>query len=198
MDIEPGTHVVLGGTGVIGSVTVAALTARGAEVVAVSRDPQPDRAVSRVGADLRDAEPVDHVLADAAVAYLTAGLPYSSRAWRCQWPVIVRNTVDACMRHDVHLVYFDNVYAYGPVDGPMTETSPVRPTTRKGRARADALDIIESARTERGLSCTVGRSADFYGPGAATSVYNAFVLDKIATGGAPSWLIDADLLFKVT
>ena len=29
-----------------------------------------------------------------------------------------------------HLVYFDNVYAYGRIDAPMTESSPIQPSSR--------------------------------------------------------------------
>lgn len=45
---------------------------------------------------------------------------------------------------------------------------------------------------------TVGRSADFYGPGAGTSVFNTFVLDRLAAGRKGTWLYDADQPHSLT
>ena len=81
-------------------------------------------------------------------------------------------------------MYFDNVYVYGRPDAPMTESTPIRPTSRKGRLRAELLRMLEAARDERGLDLTIARAADFYGPGATTSVFNMFVIDRVAAGEA--------------
>ncbi|MEO8908098.1 MAG: NAD-dependent epimerase/dehydratase family protein, partial [Microbacteriaceae bacterium] len=187
-----GTHVVLGGNGVAGRETVRALLARGEPTVSVGRKPSTlDGAESRL-ADLLDAADVSRALSGAAVAYLTVGLPYSSRVWAAQWPVIVRNVIDAAVANGTHLVYLDNVYAYGRVHGPMTERTAIDPNSRKGQIRADVLRALESAKAERGLIVTVARSADFYGPGATTSVFNAFVIDRIRAGKDATWFFDAD------
>ncbi len=37
----------------------------------------------------------------------------------------------------------------------------------------------------------MGRRADFYGPGATTSVFNTCVLDKAAAGKTPTWFFAA-------
>jgi nucleoside-diphosphate-sugar epimerase len=132
------------------------------------------------------------VLAGADVAYFTAGLPYAARVWAKQWPVMLSNTIDAAIEHKTHLVYFDNVYAYGRSDGPMTETTPINPVSKKGRVRANALRALDTAASDRGLIFSVGRSADFYGPGASTSVFNTFAINRIAAAKDGTWLIDAD------
>lgn len=191
------SHVVLGGNGVVGRETLHALLAAGTEAVCVGRRPSTAAGARSVTADLLNAADVSRSLQGAEVAYLTAGVPYSTRAWAEQWPVIVRNTIDAAIQHDTHLVYFDNVYTYGPVDGVMTEESPRAPQSRKGRIRAAALHALDEAAT-RGLKVTVGRSADFYGPGAATSAFNTFALDKIAAGKSGTWLLDADQPHSLT
>jgi nucleoside-diphosphate-sugar epimerase len=108
--------------------------------------------------------------------------------WRRDWPRIMRGAIDACLAGGIRLVYFDNVYAYGKVDGPMTESSPIRPTSRKGAIRAELLRMLADA---RGLDCIIGRGADFYGPGATTSVFNIMALEKVAAGKTPTWLLDA-------
>lgn len=80
----------------------------------------------------------------------------------------------------------------------MTEQTPVWPTSKKGRVRADAIRALETARDERGLQVTVGRSADFYGPGATTSMINGFVIGPVAAGKHCTWLLDADLPHSLT
>lgn len=199
-------HVVLGSTGVVGRETLAALDAAGLPSLAVSRsgaDPRsrPPHASPSVhagpatsaslAADLRDAASTHRALESAAVAYLTVGLPYSLKEWRSAWPLVMRNTIDACVANGTHLVFFDNVYAYGVADGAMTEATPIRPSSKKGAVRASLLRMLEEAARDEGLVFTVGRSADFYGPAASTSVFNSFVIDPIGAGKQPTWLLDA-------
>jgi len=191
-------HVVLGATGVVGRETVSALTAANVAVTAVSRSGSPVGGAGARAADLRDGGAVAGVLDGASVAYLTVGLPYTLKAWRADWPTVVRNTIDGCVASGAHLVYFDNVYAYGRADQPMTEATPIRPASRKGELRASLLEMLDEAARERGLVVTVGRSADFYGPGASTSVFNTFALDSIRAGKRPTWLFDAGLPHSMT
>jgi nucleoside-diphosphate-sugar epimerase len=150
-----------------------------------------------VSADLRDAASVRRAVAGAEVAYLTVGLPYRTRDWRKDWPTIMSNAIDACIASGAHLVYFDNVYAYGRVDGPMTEATPIRPSSTKGQIRAGLLHQLDAGR-QRGLISTVGRSADFYGPGATTSSFNAMALDRVAAGKEPTWLLDSSQPHSMT
>lgn len=63
--------------------------------------------------------------------------------------------------------------------------------SKKGQVRAAALRTLADA-SARGLTVTTARSADFYGPGAATSVFNTFALNRIAAGNDGTWLVDAD------
>ena len=191
------THVVLGGNGVVGRETLAALVAAGHTPTSVGRRPSTADGVVPLVADLLDHEDVHRALRGADVAYLVAGLPYSSRVWARQWPVILRNVTDVAAEQGTHLVHLDNVYAYGPVDGPMTEDTPIRPGSRKGRVRAAGLDLLARA-AARGDDVTTARSADYYGPGATTSVFNGFVLDKVAAGRRSTWLYDADQPHSLT
>lgn len=184
-------HVVLGGSGCVGAATVAALVERGVDVVSVARSAQQERrGVQNVKADLLDADSTRAAIASAAVVYLTAAVPYSTRAWREQWPTIMRNTIAACLEADAPLVFLDNVYAYGPVDGPMVESDEYRPTTRKGRLRHELLRMLENS-VPRGLRYSIVRSADFYGPGASTSVFTTMMVDNVVAGKPPVWMFDA-------
>jgi nucleoside-diphosphate-sugar epimerase len=189
-------HIVLG-AGVVGRETAEALREGGKEVTVTSRTPAQRDGTTAVAADLRDAASANRVLEAAEVAYFTVGLPYRTRAWRNGFPTILANTIEACITFGVHLVYFDNVYAYGKVDGPMTEDTPIRPSSVKGDIRAGLLRMLEGGR-ERGLEFTIGRSADFYGPGATTSLFNTMALDRVAAGQEPTWLIDSDQPHSMT
>lgn len=186
-------HVVLGSNGVVGRETIAALRAGGHDVRAVSRTQSatPAPGITHVAADLRDAASAARALEGADVAYLTVGLPYSTRVWRRDWPAIVQNVIDGCVAHGTRLVYFDNVYAYGRTEAPMTESTPIRPTSRKGEIRAELLRTLDASRDGRGLEVTVGRAADFYGPEATTSAFNMFAIDRAAAGKPPMWLFDS-------
>jgi nucleoside-diphosphate-sugar epimerase len=184
------THAVLGANGVVGRETITALRARGETVFSVARSAHEFVGVTSVIADLRDAASTMNALQGADVAYLTVGLPYTTRAWRRDWPTIMQNTIEASLVHGTHLVYFDNVYVYGKTDAPMTESTPILPCSKKGAVRAALLRTLETAARERGLGVTIGRSADFYGPGASTSAFNTFVIDKVAEGKSPVWLFD--------
>lgn len=183
-------HAVLGANGVVGRETVAALRAQGDTVSAVARSAPASAGANTIAADLRDAASAMRALQGADVAYLTVGVPYTTKAWRREWPTIMRNTIDACLAHGTNLVYFDNVYVYGRTDAPMTESTPIRPSSKKGAVRASLLEMLGIAR-DRGLDVTIGRSADFYGPGASTSAFNTFVIDKVAEGRSPVWLFDS-------
>lgn len=57
--------------------------------------------------------------------------------------------------------------------------------------RASLLGMLDAAARQRGLGYTVACCADFYCPGAATSVLSSFILDRIGDGEAPTWLFDA-------
>ncbi len=161
-------HVVLGARGVIGQETVAALAGTD-EVIAVARGPVvvPDGVQTRQ-ADLLDVAQARTAVAGADVVHLVAGLRYDHTVWAREWPVIVRNAAGAARNAGARLVCLDNVYAYGRVQGPMREDTPLRPISRKGRVRAEARELLLSF-----PNVVVGVAADFYGPGAHERVQSA-------------------------
>ena len=191
-------HVILGGNGPVGRETALALLRRGISPTVVARRASTIDGALSVTADLLVPEETARAVADADVAYLTVGLPYSSRVWAEQWPVVIDNAIEACLASGSRLIFLDNVYLYGPVDGAMTESTPVNPTTRKGRTRALLVRRLEEAARDRGLVYSIARSADFYGPGASTSVFNNFALDPISRGKKATWLFNADLPHSMT
>lgn len=186
-----GRHTVLGANGVIGRELSRLLRAAGHPVRQVSRSPRAEEASDEVrAADLLDAASTSEAVAGADVAYLVAGLKYDTAVWEAQWPVVMRNVIDACRRHDTALVFFDNVYAYGRVDGTMTEDTPYNPCSRKGEVRARIATTLMDAVRRGELRGMIVRAADFYGPGAVTSLTHATVVDRLRRGKRPQWIGD--------
>lgn len=141
-----------------------------------------------VSADLLDARATADAVAGSTVAYLVAGLKYDHRVWQEQWPRVMRNAIDACRRHDCALVFFDNVYAYGRVDGPMTEDTPYNPSSRKGDVRARIATTFMDEVKRGNLRGLIVRAADFYGPGATLSLTHATVARRLQARKTPQWV----------
>jgi len=130
-------QTILGANGVIGHELSRHLPAYTDRIRQVSRRPRRVHSTDDLFiADLLDAKATADAVAGSSVAYLVAGLKYDHRVWQEQWPRVMRNAIDACKRHSTALVFFDNVYAYGRVDGVMTEKTQYNPCSRKGEVRA--------------------------------------------------------------
>jgi nucleoside-diphosphate-sugar epimerase len=182
-------HTILGARGVIGRELSRALSADSIPVRQVSRAPQRRDPSDEVrSADLLDAQGTDRALAGSDVAYLVAGLKYDTAAWQDQWPRIMRNVIDACSRHNCKLVFFDNVYAYGRVNGVMTEETPFNPTSKKGEVRAKIATMLLDAMRAGTVRGMIVRAADFYGPHALLSMTHAVVFERIRDGKTPQWI----------
>jgi hypothetical protein len=95
-------------------------------------------------ADLTGESEVGGVVEPSSLVYLLAGLPYNTAIWREQWPVVMRNAIAACKAHNASLIFFDNVYMYGRVHGPMKEDTPMNPCSRKGEIRAQIAALLLS------------------------------------------------------
>jgi len=194
-----GTHTILGAGGVIGRELSRALAAASIPVRQVSRTPKPHAASDEVRtADLLDAAAVDVAVKESEVAYLVAGLRYDTAVWREQWPRVMRNAIDACSRHRCKLVFFDNVYAYGRVNGPMTEETPFNPTSKKGEIRAEIATMLLDAMRSGAVQGMIARAADFYGTGAALSMTHSVVFERIRAGKTPQWLGDPNAIHTFT
>lgn len=140
--------------------------------------------------DLTDERDVKRAVEGADVAYLTVGLPYRKKVWSALWPMVMENTIKACQKNNVKLVFFDNIYMYDRDHLElMTEETPIRPTSVKGQVRTDIHQMFMRA-VERGwIEGLVARSADFYGPSIKQNgVVNELVFNPLAQGKKASWL----------
>ena len=182
---------ILGAGGSIGNDLAKELAALGHKLRLVSRRIRPVAGpVETVAADLADLQQAVDAVAGSAVVHLLVGLKYDIRDWTLLWPRIMANVIEACKRAGAKLAFFDNVYMYGRVDGPMTEETPFRPCSRKGEVRARIAATLLDEIKAGNLTALIARSADFYGPGARNSVANLLVFEKLAQGGRAMWLVN--------
>ncbi len=191
-------HLIIG-DGVIGRATAQALRARGQNVCLGSRTPATnDRPHLRL--DALDGATLQAAASGASHIHLTLGLPYRAAVWERDWPRIMQNAIDAALAHGAGLVWFDNIYAYGPLplQVPMRENHPLVPPSRKGRVRAALLDMLRDAGDRHGLRWLVARSADFYGPDVRLSILYAAAIERQLQGRTAFWLGDPDARHSFT
>jgi NAD dependent epimerase/dehydratase family. len=184
-------HTILGAGGVIGTELVKELAPSGKPIRLVARNPTATAGIAQVvAADVSDLHQTISAVNGSSVVYLLVGLKYDVNVWRELWPRVMRNAIEACKRANAKLIFFDNVYMYGKVTGPMTEETPFNPSSRKGEIRARIATMLLDEMKAGGVRALIARSADFYGPGAKTSVANVLVLDKLVKRQKASWLVN--------
>lgn len=183
-------HTILGANGNIAKVVSAELHQKGITVRQLSRNPQkvnPDDEL--FPGDLLDAKSVSEAVSGSRVVYLLAGIQYKASIWERKWPIIMRNTLDACIAHGARLVFFDNMYAYDPAHvGNLTEDTPLNPKSRKGKVRKQILEMLWGEVKAGKLQALVARAADFYGPDARNSVLHELVINKMKAGKSAQYL----------
>lgn len=177
--------VVFGATGGIGRALTEELVRQGRRV----------RAVSRSGAGIHGAEPIaiDASQPDAAAA-AAAG---AAVVYHCvnpgytQWPELLppvsRSILHAAQATGAKLVYADNLYAYGPVEGPMREDFPAVATGRKGRTRVAVAAEMLAAQRDGRVRVAIARASDYYGPHGANSNAGEPVFGRAVAGKRPFW-----------
>jgi nucleoside-diphosphate-sugar epimerase len=176
---------VLGAGGSVADEVVGVLTGRGEQVRRVSRN-QPQS--GGMAADLTDRDQAVRAVEGSSVALLLAGLKYDHKIWQEMWPRIMANTIEACERAGAKLIFLDNVYMYGKVDGAMTEETPFRPCSKKGEVRAQIATMLIREWQAGNITGLIARSADFYGPSCRNGVANLLVFDKLAKGKRAQWI----------
>jgi len=182
---------ILGGGGSIGNELAKLLIAKKQPLRIVGRKPRPTHGVTEtVAADLTHKDQTIRAVAGSSIVYLLVGLKYDHEVWQETWPCIMSNAIEACKGAGAKLIFFDNVYMYGRVSGPMTEETPFNPCTKKGEVRAKIATTLINEGKSGALTAMIARSADFYGPDALNSVPNRLVFEPFAHKQKASWLVN--------
>jgi nucleoside-diphosphate-sugar epimerase len=185
---------ILGANGNIAKVLSSELRSERNILRQVSRNPTSVHPGDElVKADLLNASQVSEAVKGSEIVFLVAGVTYKTAIWKHDWPIIMRNTLDACIAHGAKLVFFDNMYALDPAQVVhLTEETPLNPQSEKGKVRKQILEMLWKEVKSGKLKAIVARAADFYGPGANNSVLNELVINRMKAGKNPQWLYSGD------
>jgi nucleoside-diphosphate-sugar epimerase len=186
------THAVLGAAGGTGSAVVRELAARGPQVRAVTRRGAADapEGVEQVAADVGTAEGARRACEGAAVVYHCAQPPYTK--WAELFPPMTSAVLEGAAAAGAKLVFADNLYVYGPPDGPMTEETPQRAPGKKGRTRVEMANAVLGAHADGKVRATIGRASDYYGPRGTTSTVGDNLMKPAVQGKRTRWLGSLD------
>ncbi|MBQ0894437.1 NAD-dependent epimerase/dehydratase family protein [Micromonospora sp. U56] len=157
-------HVIVG-SGPVGTATARLLAERGERVrVVTRRGSGPEHpAVERVAADAAAADRLTALTEGADALYNCANPAY--HRWPTDWPPLAGALLTAAERTGAVLATVGNLYGYGPVDGPMTEQTPLAATGTKGRVRNRMWTEALAAHRAGRARVTEVRGSDYLGAG---------------------------------
>jgi nucleoside-diphosphate-sugar epimerase len=197
--------VVLGGTGYAGMATTEALASEGHQVISVSRGVHKggisnNKFNSRLGiayaqADMFDTPTMQSIIAGAD-SVVCCAVPYYTR-WSQEFPAFTDALIRLMEKSDALLVFCDNVYAYGPEAKQMNEMTPLLSMGQKGIVRKKSQEQLESAHAKKQLRLTIGKAADFIGPGVDYPHYEK-MFQAILAGKRPMIIGDGKSLHSVS
>jgi nucleoside-diphosphate-sugar epimerase len=183
-------HTIFGAGGSIGNPLAYELLKAKENVRLVSRSNFSIPGAESFKADLFSYQETLNSIRSSDVVYLVVGLPYDLKVWTEWWPKVMKNTIDACKEVTAKLIFFDNVYMYGRVDGKMTETTPYNPCSKKGEIRAKIALMLQEEMKKKNIIACIARAADLYGPyGTKGSVPYILAIDKLLKGKKAQWLV---------
>ena len=192
-------QTILGANGTIAQELSKLLPAYTNKIRQVSRHPKRiNESDELVVADLLNFEQTEKAVAGSEITYLLAGLKYDIGVWKEQWPKVMKNTIDACKKHNSKLVFFDNVYPYGLVKGAMMEETPFNPVSKKGEVRAKIAMLLLDEIKAGNLQGMIVRAADFYGPNVLLSLTHSMVTEKLKAAKASQWMGDINRIHSFT
>ena len=191
---DTGLHVVLGAGGAVGAALMRELSRQGLAARAVSRTrPQwLPTDVPWTAADVTDAASVEAAVQGAGVVYMAAQPDYTR--WAQEFPPMLEAVVRGVGRVGARLVFADNLYSYGPVTAPLTETSVEHPGSRKGVVRLGLARTLLAAHQAGTLPVAIARASDYYGPGVQGSSVGAAFFGAVLAGKRPPWIGRTDQL----
>ncbi len=190
------SDVVVLGYGPVGRAAAALLQARGDQVTIAQRSRPVDLepGLEFVGCDILDKVSVATAVARAPQIVVAIGFPYDGTTWLRDWPIAMRNLIAACEASGARMVFFDNLYMYGPQTAPLVETMAVTDFGRKPRARAMITRLWESAAAEGRVRVAALRAPDFCGPGVRQSHLGDTSFAAIAQGKPAMLMAQPDVL----
>jgi nucleoside-diphosphate-sugar epimerase len=183
---------VIFGFGQVGQSLARELTGRGRKVRVVSRSgrgPVID-GVDHVAGDATSPAFCRAVCTGAEVVYLCLNAPYDR--WAQEFPPLQEAVLAGAEASASKLVVLENVYMYGPHDGPLTESLPHAATDVKGVTRSKMSEALLAAHRSGRVRVAIGRASDFFGPGVVASQLGERAFAPLVAGKAVQMIGDPD------
>jgi nucleoside-diphosphate-sugar epimerase len=171
-------HVIVG-AGAVGTATATLLAERGERVRVLSRrGGGPEHpAIERIAADATDADRLAILAAGAAALYNCANPPYHQ--WLTAWPPLATALLTAAERSGAVLATASNLYGYGPVDVPITPSTPLAATQPKLKLRAQMWFDAQAAHQAGRIRATEVRASDYI---EANSIFGIVLVKPLVAG----------------
>jgi nucleoside-diphosphate-sugar epimerase len=165
-----GTMNIVFGTGPLGYAVAEELLARGQSVTLVNRSGQGDipEGAALVKADVTNPERTREVCKNVRTVFHCAMPPYTQ--WPELYPAITYGIMKGAISAQANLVYGDNLYMYGQVNGPIKEDLPYNANGPKGKTKGEMADKLIRAHNEGKVKVAIGRASDFFGPRVLNSI----------------------------
>jgi nucleoside-diphosphate-sugar epimerase len=186
-----GTHLVVG-AGPVGTETACLLARSGHDVIVLTRrgsgPSEPN--IRTVAADAASLDALLGAAPKADAIYNCVNPPY--HRWAQEWPPLATAFLSYAERTGAVLATCSNLYGYGPVNSPMTESLPLATQGRKGRVRAkmwlDAQALHDAGR----IRATEVRGSDYVYAGEQSLVGSSRVVPRILAGRPVSLIGSVD------
>lgn len=185
-------NVVLG-AGATGGALIARLAGEGRPTRVVTRSGRANVPgdVEVVAADITDPAAAARACEGAGVVFGCVGLPGYDR-WPELFPPLMEGMLAGAEHAGARFIFMDNLYMYGPVEGPRTEDMALTDYGDKPAVRARITRMWQDAHTAGRVRAGAVRASDFYGPGATLAALGDFSVGRMSRGKAAQVFGDPD------
>jgi len=193
-----GSVYVVVGAGPLGLAVARELRRREAPSRIVTRGGRTDAPADAevVSVDVSDPDQARRAFDGASAVYQCAAGRYSK--WPELLPPLMDGVIEGASAVGARVIYGDNLYAYGRVQGPLVEDLPYRPVGANGRTRARVAEALMEAHRDGKVRAAIGRGSDFFGPHAFNSTVGERVFARMLAAKPAQVLGNPDVPHTVT